>query len=341
MWPACPCGPPTVEHLLLLDGSPTSNGGVLRVPVDGSGAAERIRGLEHPQSIAIALDGRRLAISRGGLDADIWRLDLRDEAASGRIAHSTLYEDGAAYSPDNRHIAFSSNRSGASEIWVADSTGENALALTQFGGPVPGTARWSPDGSRIVFDGRPAGNADIFDVPSAGGAVRQLTTDPVRTRRPAWSHDGRWIYFSSDRSGQAEIWRMSADGGDPVQLTKGGGLLALASRDGQWLYYFGLTIPAGIRRMHPDGSGDGVAVAERALNFTTTDKGLWFISPPESTEDSAKVRVLRFADNTIRDVARLNFLPSLTISVSNDERYVLLGRQDSRGTDLLLVNDFR
>ena len=352
-----PSGPPTLlatagkvakmpvwaadgKHLLLLDGSPTSNGGVVRVRVDGSGAAERIRGLEHAQALALAVDGRRLAISRGGVDADIWRLDLQDEAASGRVAHSTLSENGAEYSPDGSRIAFSSNRSGASEIWVADSTGENALALTQFGGPVPGTARWSPDGSRIAFDGRPAGNADIFVVPSAGGAVRQLTTDSGEDARPAWSYDGRWIYFSSDRSGRAEIWRMSADGRDPIQVTKDGGLLAVASPDGQWLYYVGLTAPSGIRRMHPDGSGDGLVVTERAIVFRPTDKGLWFVTPP-LPEKPAAVRVLRFADNTIRDVAQLDFLPSPSLSVSHDERYVLLGRLDSRGTDLLLVNDFR
>ena len=52
--------------------------------------------------------------------------------------------------------------------------------------------------------------------------------------------------------------------------------------------------------------------------------------------------MLRFAGNTIRDVARVDFPPDLgAMSVSRDERYVLLTRPDRSGSDLLLVNDFR
>lgn len=54
------------------------------------------------------------------------------------------------------------------------------------------------------------------------------------------------------------------------------------------------------------------------------------------------VRVRRFADNAVSDVAKLDFLNSaVEISVSANERYVLLTRQDASGTDLFPVNDFR
>ena len=52
--------------------------------------------------------------------------------------------------------------------------------------------------------------------------------------------------------------------------------------------------------------------------------------------------MLRFADNTIRDVATVGFAPTVVgISVSPDERSVLVTRPDTNGLDLLLVNDFR
>jgi len=330
------------EQLLLLDGNETSNGGVVRVRIDGGGPAERIVGLEHATSLALSADGTRLAISRGGTDTDIWRVDLRDSAKTERVVHSTLHEDGAEYSPDGNRIVFSSNRTGPREIWVSDTTGENALALTQFGGPIPGSAHWSLDGREIVFDGRPAGNSDIFVVPAAGGPVRQLTSDPSEDARPAWSHDGQWIYFSSDRSGRAEIWRMTPDGRDATQVTKEGGLLSVPSRNGEWLYYItGSAVPApNIRRIRPDGSGDSVAVTDRVFAFTVTASGLWFLVDDNPGDLGVVLRVLRFADNAIRDVSRIDFLTS-GLSVSPDDRYVLVSRPDLSGSDLLLVNNFR
>jgi Tol biopolymer transport system component len=142
-------------EILFIDGNLTSDGGVSRVRADGHGTPERIGGLGYATSLAISRDGKKLAFSRGGNDQDIWRIDLRGQDPPGQIASSTLFENGAAYSPDGKRIVFSSNRSGAREIWVADANGENALQLTNFGGPVPGTARWSPDGNQIAFDARP------------------------------------------------------------------------------------------------------------------------------------------------------------------------------------------
>ena len=137
-----------------------------------------------------------------------------------RVAPSTLWDGGAEYSPDGQRIAFSSNRGGANELWVADANGENAQPVTSFNGPIVGTPGWSPDGRQLVFDARPDGNSDIFVVPAGGGQMRRLTQRPGDDARPAWSADGRSIYFSSDRGGRNEIWRMPAEGGDAVQITR-------------------------------------------------------------------------------------------------------------------------
>ena len=189
--------------LLLIDGVPSSNGGVVRVWVDTTRPTQRLAGLEHAGSLALAGGSGRLAFHRPGIDVDIWQQDIRDPAASGRVAPSTLWEEGADYSSDGRRLAFSSNRSGAREIWVADVSGDHALQLTNFGGPVPGTARWSPDDQQVVFDARPAGNSEIFIVAAAGGPIRQLTNHPGEDARPAWAADGQSIFFSSNRSGRS------------------------------------------------------------------------------------------------------------------------------------------
>jgi serine/threonine protein kinase len=318
--------------------------GVARIRADGAGGLERLGGLDYASSFALSRDGTALVFSRGGLDSAVWRVDLQDPSKSGPIVPSTLSDGNGAYSPDGRRVAFQSNRGGATQIWVADVSGDNAQALTTFDGARPGTPRWSPDGRTIAFDATPDGNADIFMVPAGGGPVRQLTKTPGEDARPAWSADGRAIYFSSDRSGRREIWRMAADGADLVQITRQGGQAALASPDGQLLYY---TRPDGraIYQIRLDGSGDTEVISDArlwgSLTYAVTTSGLWFVSLPTRATPSLSLRMLRFADYRIVDMATLDWGPSRTeMSISPDEHSALLTKPDLSGTDLWLVKDF-
>jgi Tol biopolymer transport system component len=236
---------------------------------------------------------------------------------------------------------FSSNRSGPREIWVCAADGSNAVQLTHVGGPVTGTPRWSPDGRRIAFDSRPAGNADIFVIGAEGGALRRLTDQPGEDARPAWSPDGKWIYFSSDRSGRQEIWRMPADGGQAVQITKKGGYSALASSDGQWLYYQGLDGQySSLRKIRSDGGSDSEAIplSVGRLAYTVTPAGVYFV--PRSSQDGFSLQMFRFATGKVAELVKLDYLPGLGLSVSPDERYVLLTKPDQSGADLMLVENF-
>lgn len=335
------------RELLLISGSPSSNGSVVRVPVDGSAEPQRIAGLGDAASLAISRDGTKVAISRGGFDFDIWRADLEHPEKSGPLAHSSLYDGGAEYSPDGRRIAFASNRGGSREIWVADADGLNAQPVTHFGGPVAGTPRWSPDGRELVFDARPDGNSDIFVVPAGSGPVRQLTKEQGEDARPAFSHDGQSIYFSSTRGGGGPaIWRIPAGGGDAVQVTHNGGMSVVASPDGEWLYY----LPSGMQgrflhRLHPDGSGDEQVVQERVplLTYTATSTGLWFVTRTAGSNPYWVIKVLRRGERESREVLKLDFPPgnNLSLSLSPDGRYALMTKPDERGTDLLLVEHFR
>jgi Tol biopolymer transport system component len=339
-----PVWTPDGESLLLIDGVPSSNGGVLRVPINGAAPAGSLAGLEHAGSLALSRDNGRLAFHRPGIDVDIWRIDLQNPAASGRVAPSTLWEEGGDVSPDGARLAFSSNRSGAREIWVADISGDHARQLTTFGGPVPGTARWSPDQQSVAFDARPAGNSDVFIVPAGGGKIRQLTDDPAEDSRPAWAPDGKSIVFASSRSGQSEIWRMPIDGGPAVQLTKQGAGNVKVSKDGRWIFYQGLTAPLVIHRAALDGSDDTIVVAEdvRIGMFAATEHALWFVTNPVPGKPAVTLKRLDYADGTIREVATVDFVPiPVGLSVSADERYAFITRNDRNGSDLLIVNDFR
>lgn len=81
-----------------------------------------------------------------------------------------------------------------------------------------GTARgiwwrpdWSPDGREIVFSAIwGASLAEIYRVPSVGGSVVRLTSNPGDDYSPAWSPDGtRILYIRSESGGNPnELWTM-------------------------------------------------------------------------------------------------------------------------------------
>ena len=130
----------------------------------------------------------RLVYVRSFADHNIWRSN--DSAGAPATSPpvvaiaSTRRDAIPALSPDGQRVVFISDRSGETEIWVADAGGSNPIQLTSMGA-IPGYGRWSPDGKTIAFHSNPDGQGDIFVVPADGGKPRNLTSHPPTRRLPA------------------------------------------------------------------------------------------------------------------------------------------------------------
>ena len=83
------------------------------------------------------------------------------------------------------------------------------------------------------------------------------------------------------------------------------------------------------------------APAYATLTYAVTRSGLWFVGYPNSAHPYWSLQLRRFSDGKTIELARLDRPDGLQLSVSPDERYVLLTRLDSSGTDLQLVDNFR
>jgi Tol biopolymer transport system component len=277
-------------------------------------------------------------------DPNIWRVDMREPGvepgAPVPLISSTRIDYCPAYSPDGRKIAFSSTRSGASDIWVCSSDGSNAAQLTTSGN-VSNPPKWSPDGQTIVYTMADGGYTSVYVISANGGPPRRLTSGPFVDKRSTFSQDGRSIYFPSNRSGEYQIWKIPADGGNPVQITPNGEArdTPQESPDGRFLYY---CKGDSVWRM-PVGGGEESMVLDSIHPFggwAFWEQGIYFFRPADAMEHS-DLCLYEFATGNTSKVLTIEKPIFYYIAASPDGRSILYTQNDRRGSDLMLVENFR
>jgi hypothetical protein len=119
---------------------------------------------------------------------EVWTISLSAKGlvATGnvrRMVQSTAGESHPRFSSDGRWLAFRSNRSGRSEIWLADSDGANPRQLTHVSAYAAGFPHWSPDGQSLVFHARFPGEPQLYVVRVVDGVVQEITYSKPGLRR--------------------------------------------------------------------------------------------------------------------------------------------------------------
>ena len=128
-------------------------------------------------------------------------------------------ESEPTWSPDGRLIAFSSDQSGNSDIWVR-SVGEGKPIQVTNSPAQDWQPAWSPDGLSLVFRSERDGGG-LYLAPALGGNERKLSTFGYH---PRWSPDGSQIlFFSAAYPGfvKSKMYVMSPDGGSPREVLAG------------------------------------------------------------------------------------------------------------------------
>ena len=210
---------------------------------------------------AVSPEGRRIVFASGGTDFDLFEVPLNGAPLRTLLATSRT-EEYPAWSPSGTQYAYTTDASGAPELWLRSVQEGWARPLVTVG--AQGTADWirlerpvfSPDGQRVAYDvySRQHG---IWISPVAGG--RPVPLDPATSDQhmPSWSPDGTWIAYRRQRGEKWELAKAPFGGGTPVVLVEdvaragvGGGEVPW-SPAGDWIA-FRKTSP-GLYLVSPDG----------------------------------------------------------------------------------------
>lgn len=222
---------------------------------------------------------RYKADGQGFLEArkrHIWVVDVdADGTAAGeprQVTDGDWDDNQAAWSPDGRFLAFSTNRTpdrdmnGVSDVWVAPADGGDAWLITESKGDAFVPA-WSPDGTLLAYVGhenRPEGglasNHRLYVVPMGAdghpsGERRDCMGDLDRTvgshvlsdmrsgpaaDPPQWTPDSAGIYYQVSDSGRGHLYRFDPAGEAAPRRVLGGDRVILnagLSADGSRLAY--------------------------------------------------------------------------------------------------------
>ena len=212
--------------------SPDNRAATSRLWVASTATGER-RQLVTADAVQPAWSPHGQRIAYWGLPDDSSQRDLWTIAAGGgepvRVTSDPAIDWSPAWSPDGRHLYFSSNRSGGFNLWrVAIDEASGRVLGEPVAVPIPrpriGHLSVSADGASIAmasFTTESGIEALSFD-PARGtvGARRRVTNSSETAARPSVSPDGRWLaFYQVLQNGREDLWVVNRDGTGLRQLT--------------------------------------------------------------------------------------------------------------------------
>lgn len=207
-------------------------------------------------NIDISPDGKTLVFDLLG---DIYTLPV-DGGEATPLMTDIAWQMQPRFSPDGKHIAFTSDEDGGDNLWIMKADGSMGKAVTSETFRLLNSPAWSPDGNYLIgrkhfTSGRSLGAGEVWLYHKTGGAGIKLTKRPNDQKdlgEPAYSPDGKYVYFSQDATpgktfhyskdsvqGIYKIKRLELETGeiDTIISGTGGAIRPTPSPDGKTLAF--------------------------------------------------------------------------------------------------------
>ena len=160
-------------------------------------AREELKALkDYVTAAGLSPDGSRLVVSARGevLDVPV------KHGVTRNITHTAgVHERNAQWSPDGKNIAYISDQTGETELWMRPADGGDPVQLTRDNDTYILDFTWSPKSDRIVYTDR---ENRIVLVDVAARSKQTLVQDSISSfAAPEFSPDGAWLtYYQQTRN---------------------------------------------------------------------------------------------------------------------------------------------
>ena len=206
-------------------------------------------------------DGSEIAFVSGG---DIWTVP--SSGGDARLLVSNAANDTRPmYSPDRKHLAFVSTRTGGGDVYVLTLASGDVRRLT-FDDGLDQLDGWSRDGRYLYFFSSghdlAGGVNDLYRVPAEGGTPMAVSADRYANEFfSAVSPDGRMLAMSARGIASGQWWRRGSSHIDQSEIW----LRDLTAADAPAAYR--AITAGGAKDLWPMWSGDGASL------FFVSDRG--------------------------------------------------------------------
>ena len=153
-------------------------------------------------NLDVSPDGNQIVFDLLG---DIYIMN-RNGGKTKVLREGLAFEIQPRFSPNGKHISFTSDAGGGDNIWVMNIDGSDAKQITKEDFRLLNNAVWTPDGNYLIArkhfsSTRSLGAGEMWMYHISGGSGIQLTTrknDQQDVNEPSLSKDGRYLYYSED-----------------------------------------------------------------------------------------------------------------------------------------------
>lgn len=254
--------------------------------------------------------------------------------------NSTGSDRSPALSPGGKRLAFLSDRSGHTELWMYDYESSSLKQLTRFeGSRYLQSPSWAPDTTTIAFTAfSPESHADVWVTDISGTPPRPLIKTPLMSNElaPSWCPGGQSLVVGSNRTGKWQIWNYDIVKASWTQLTRNGGYAAQCGPDGT--IYLTKYDRAGIWKYSPETDEEELLIE----NFTGLLPHTWHLfhegvfyaggSGPEN------IGYYPFADSRNFPVFEATGKNVEEITYSPDTRKLVVAVTENRESDIYLYS---
>jgi len=151
---------------------------------------EQLHLKDYVTAASLAPDGSRITVSARGEVFDV----PASKGVTRNITHTPgVHERNAQWSPDGKNIAYISDQTGETELWMRPVDADKAVQLTKDNDTYIRDFSWSPDGSQIVYTDR-KNRVVLLNV--ASHTKQTLLQDEMsEVPTPTFSPDGKWLTY--------------------------------------------------------------------------------------------------------------------------------------------------
>lgn len=158
------------------------------------------KGADYISAASLSPDGERLTITARG---EVFNLPAKEGVTKNITRTPGAHEREAAWSPDGTSIAYISDVTGETELYIQYIADGKTVQLTRNNDTYIQSFTWSPDAKKIVYTDR---NNRLKMVDVASRQVTQLMQNPEGgTSRPQFSPDSKWLTYTRSASNDFRV----------------------------------------------------------------------------------------------------------------------------------------